>query len=196
MSASPMRRPSSAQGPAVRSAKSAQGEEVGADGFAPPTVQALGLGAGIWPDALSLLASRTSTFPFVAALEESSSTARCTSSAWQDSCVSAKACAAGSVEGGGARIDAVGDDLSFVVGPVGAGSAHSVRESSSRNPSSRPQRLEHPPAGPWRGPRSVRGEAQEGGAEGESCRGQGGDGTGQSSLRALLRAKRARAIGD
>jgi len=138
MSASPMRRPSSAQGPAVRSAKSAQGEEVGADGFAPPTVQALGLGAGIWPDALSLLASRTSTFPFVAALEESSSAARCTSSAWQDSCVSAKACAAGSVEGGGARIDAVGDDLSFVVGPVGAGSAHSVRESSSRNPSSSP----------------------------------------------------------
>ena len=60
MSASPMRRPSSAQGPAVRSAKSAQGEEVGADGFAPPTVQALGLGAGIWPDAVSRLASRTS----------------------------------------------------------------------------------------------------------------------------------------
>ena len=78
--------------------------------------------------AFSLLASSTKTFPLVAALEDSSSAARCRSSVWQDSCVSAKARAAGRVDEV-ARFD---DDFGVAVG----GSAHSVRESSSRKPSS------------------------------------------------------------
>ena len=120
MRASPMRRPSSAQAPDARSAKSAQGEGGGGE----EVVGVIELGFDF-----SLLASSTSTFPFVEDLEASSSAARCTSSAWQDSCVSAKACAAGKEEG---------EEEVWIVEFGFVGSAHSVRESSSRKPRSSP----------------------------------------------------------